>query len=147
MNGKLEAWDEVKRFMLAGNATFTLVSRRTGERFTYRVRVPKKSVNPSGVGPYFVSLLSGPDNTADYAYMGILATDASSLKPTMGSRVSPSAKSHRAFAFFLGRMAAGGAPCTSMEVWHEGRCGRCGRALTVPSSVAAGIGPECAGRL
>ncbi len=26
---------------------------------------------------------------------------------------------------------------------HEGRCGRCGRTLTVPESVTEGIGPEC----
>ena len=31
-----------------------------------------------------------------------------------------------------------------LEVWHEGRCGRCNRALTVPESIASGIGPECA---
>jgi hypothetical protein len=26
---------------------------------------------------------------------------------------------------------------------HEGKCGRCGRLLTVPSSIESGIGPEC----
>jgi hypothetical protein len=30
-----------------------------------------------------------------------------------------------------------------VEVWHEGKCGKCGRALTVPSSILTGIGPEC----
>jgi hypothetical protein len=25
----------------------------------------------------------------------------------------------------------------------EGKCGKCGRALTVPSSILTGIGPEC----
>ena len=30
------------------------------------------------------------------------------------------------------------------EMLHEGRCGRCARRLTVPASVASGIGPECA---
>jgi hypothetical protein len=29
------------------------------------------------------------------------------------------------------------------EIWHEGRCGRCGRKLTVPDSIAIGIGPDC----
>jgi hypothetical protein len=29
-------------------------------------------------------------------------------------------------------------------VWHEGRCGRCGRKLTVPESIESGFGPECA---
>ena len=32
-------------------------------------------------------------------------------------------------------------PC---EVWHEGRCGKCGRVLTVPESLILGLGPECA---
>jgi hypothetical protein len=30
-----------------------------------------------------------------------------------------------------------------IEVWHEGKCGKCGRTLTVPSSIESGIGPEC----
>jgi hypothetical protein len=32
------------------------------------------------------------------------------------------------------------------QLWHEGRCGRCGRRLTVPESIASGIGPECAAK-
>lgn len=40
---------------------------------------------------------------------------------------------------------AGGVIPPSLEVWHEGRCGRCGRALTVPESIASGIGPVCEG--
>jgi hypothetical protein len=31
----------------------------------------------------------------------------------------------------------------TLEFWHEGRCGRCGRRLTVPDSIASGYGPEC----
>jgi len=33
-----------------------------------------------------------------------------------------------------------------LEIWHEGRCGRCNRKLTVPASIALGIGPECGQR-
>jgi hypothetical protein len=33
-----------------------------------------------------------------------------------------------------------------LEIWHSGRCGRCSRRLTVPESIAAGIGPDCAGK-
>ena len=29
----------------------------------------------------------------------------------------------------------------ALEVWHEGKCCRCGRTLTVPESVKLGIGP------
>jgi len=30
---------------------------------------------------------------------------------------------------------------------HEGKCGRCGRKLTVPLSIETGIGPECASKM
>jgi len=33
-----------------------------------------------------------------------------------------------------------------VEVMHDGRCGRCGRPLTHPDSIQAGIGPVCAQR-
>jgi hypothetical protein len=32
-------------------------------------------------------------------------------------------------------------------IWHEGRCGRCGRRLTVPESIESGYGPECIGKI
>lgn len=32
----------------------------------------------------------------------------------------------------------------ALEVWHEGRCCRCCRVLTVPASVEMGYGPDCA---
>ena len=35
----------------------------------------------------------------------------------------------------------------ALEVWHEGRCGRCGRKLTTPQSVETGFGPVCAQNL
>jgi len=34
-----------------------------------------------------------------------------------------------------------------LRIWHRGFCGRCGRPLTVPSSIATGIGPDCAERM
>jgi hypothetical protein len=34
-----------------------------------------------------------------------------------------------------------------VEFWHEGKCCRCGRKLTVPASIASGIGPECATKI
>lgn len=34
-----------------------------------------------------------------------------------------------------------------VQFWHEGRCGRCGRRLTVPGSIEIGFGPDCASEL
>ena len=32
------------------------------------------------------------------------------------------------------------------DVHHEGKCGKCGRPLTVPESVKTGLGPICSGK-
>lgn len=151
---QLTTHETVRRFLLAGDATLTLVSKKTGARFTYRVRQPDA---PEGQPPkdiWFVSVLSGPDNEGDYAYMGQVwpprgysAFTKERLEYAHGrkSKISPSAPSAQAFAWFARKVLLEQRLPDSLEVWHEGRCCRCGRKLTVPESIAAGIGPECAG--
>ena len=142
--GRLPSGDAL-RFLLAGKARFTLVSRKTRTRFTYQVRTPKGA--EEGAGPWFVSLLNGSDNQADYTYMGSVFPDPKTgfvFRATRGSKVSSEAPSFRAFGWVFSRLAEGAKIDDLVEVWHEGRCGRCGRVLTVPSSIASGLGPECA---
>jgi hypothetical protein len=145
--GRMTKWDDIKAYVFAGNATFTLLSVSTQNRFTYKVRKPKDDEERTAKWgeSFFVSLLRGPSNEDDFAYMGVI--DKKGFHATNKSRMGPEAPSWKAFAYFLARMAAGGEPSTTMEFWHEGRCGRCGRKLTVPVSVARGIGPECAERM
>lgn len=129
----------IKRFVLGGNARFTLVSGKTGTRFTYRVRA-------SECGRFrFVSLLTGPDNDSSYEFVGTIFEDGS-YRHGKRSRVAAEAPSAVAFRWFFDVVASGVVPAT-LEFWHEGRCGRCGRVLTVPESIATGFGPECAGVL
>jgi hypothetical protein len=138
----------VGHFMLGGNATFTVTSKKTGTRFTYRVEANKERTR------YFVSLLTGSDNESDYAYLGTIFA-AKPLKDCQGprdavsryyhgkkSRISESASGARAFAWFANRVLRN-LPVEEAEVHHCGRCGRCGRKLTVPESIETGFGPEC----
>jgi hypothetical protein len=129
---------DARAFVLAGNALFTLVSKKTGTRFTYRVRQSKDGK------VHFVALLNGPDNESDFAYMGTIHSD-NVFTRTAKSRMSPNAPSFIAFAWAWKKLSAGQLP-EDLEVWHEGHCGRCGRTLTVPASIERGIGPECARR-
>jgi hypothetical protein len=133
---------DVLRFALAGNARLTLVSKRTGTRFTYRVR------QKDPTKPHFVSLLNGPDNTSDYLYMGTIF-DGAHFKLTAKSAYNDDAPSVKAFKWVWRHLVAATDDTmpTDLEVWHEGRCGRCGRVLTVPESIERGIGPECAGMM
>jgi hypothetical protein len=167
--GLLQSWDSIEEFIFAGNATFTLVSLKTGVRFTYIVRVKKgdldlldlnKAHSESDMVPpskrmsesevvYFVNLLRGPNNEQDFAYMGVVRQKPARFFWTAASgKVGRGAPAHKAIVWMLDALQ-----CRrdvlgkTLEVWHEGRCGRCGRKLTVPESIAAGLGPECAGRM
>jgi len=126
------------KFMWGGNAKFTLESRATGTRYTYRIR---KSDNGK---LYFVGVLTGPDNETDYPYLGHIYADSGEFvfaKPEKAG-VSRNAPSAAAFAWAYPRIKAGKIP-EQLSVWHEGRCARCGKTLTVPESIISGFGPEC----
>lgn len=135
-NHQLTTVADVLRFMLAGNATITLVSKKTGVRFTYKVRLKDEGM------PHFVSLLSGPDNEGDFCFLGSIFNGAD-YRHGKKARITSDAPSAKAFAWFASQVLSGKLP-EQVEVWHEGRCGRCGRKLTVPESIENGIGPECA---
>lgn len=133
-------------FILAGNACFTVKSAKTGTRYTYKVTRGdcsrcKKPVCGCWAHPtYFVALLTGPDNTAGYTYLGMIRED---FKATRATGAQQTGKPFLAFAYVWKALSAGVYPA-QVEIWHEGRCGRCGRNLTVPESIASGIGPVCA---
>jgi hypothetical protein len=130
--------EKVLRFALAGNATFTIVSLKTGTRFTFKVRAKDERMS-------FVSLLTGSDNENDFSYLGTIFSDSRTFRHGRKSRITEDAPSSRAFAWFWSKLLGGALPET-MEFHHAGRCGRCGRKLTVPESVETGLGPECATR-
>lgn len=126
-------------FILAGNSTFTLRSIRTGARFTYKVR---ESEHKPGV--YFVKVLSGPDNTADYRYLGMISNHQFRLtNKSIESNFTLETPSVNAFLWVFSKLTEGVEP-QNVEIWHAGKCGRCGRKLTVPESIERGLGPECA---
>ena len=123
---------DAKKFVLAGKAIFTIRSKKTGTRFTYKVSKGKDNL-------WFVGLLSGPDNNADYQYIGIITSDKKFIR-TKRSKVGYEAPSFKAFSWFFSHLSNFE---KQADIYHEGRCGRCGRRLTVPESIESGFGPEC----
>jgi hypothetical protein len=123
-------------FFSGGNALFT-VSNPQGTRYTFRIRKPKPDM------PFFVSLLTGPDNESSYTYLGIYVPQIQAIRLTSKSRYTEDSLPVKVlrWAVKLPKLPEGYA------IQHEGRCCRCGRTLTVPESIDAGIGPECAGLL
>jgi len=134
----------VHDYAMAGRAVLTLSSEKTGARYTYRVAQARDKETGEPEAKWFVSLLSGPENTSDYTYMGML--DAVGFRVTKASKFAADSTPVRAFNYFWKHVAAG-QMAPQVEVRHEGHCGRCGRTLTVPESIDSGIGPECAKKM
>lgn len=129
---------EIEKFLLAGNATLTVTSKKTGTRFTFKVR------KPSETAPHFVSLMNGPDNENSYCFMGTIF-NGQDYRMGRKSRITAEAPSAKAFAWVW---ANRNSPTLAdkIEVHHAGKCCCCGRKLTTPESIESGIGPICAGK-
>lgn len=133
---------DIKNFVFGGNSTVTLESAKTGKHFTFKVRKAKKDDDNS---LFFVSLLNGPDNYTNYSYVGVISSDKQTFKLTQKSKVSTDALSYKAFNFFFVQLVNNKLH-DDLRVYHSGKCGRCGRKLTVPSSIEKGLGPECSNK-
>jgi len=135
--------DAIRRYIEAGNAYFTIRNSETGNRFTYRVNAPKGRRGDAAI--LFVSVLSDADNNSGYRYIGFVR-DGRFFHGGGKSFAGREAPSVVAFGWTWSRVAVARPLPASVEVWHQGKCGRCGRKLTVPESIENGIGPECARR-
>jgi len=174
------------RFALAGDAIFTMVrpqvtlidgereSINPEKRFTFRIQraKPKDGAEADPLRPWFVKILSGPNNTRDYQYLGTIfpSRHGAGIDYRHGwkSKVAEDAPSVKGIAWFvkhLNRLVTLRAELDTADMfrkpeveaniakvestlnkllyYHEGKCGRCARKLTVPESIISGLGPIC----
>jgi hypothetical protein len=149
-HAKLTDPDLIREFCLAGNSYFTLVSTKTQVRFTYRMNKTEPDANgKEGKVSHFVALLTEPDNTHSYKYLGHIFRADGKYWHGNKSKIHQGAPGAQGFIWFYEKVIQQGKRPTDLglEFWHEGRCGKCGRKLTVPESIERGIGPECASRM
>jgi len=175
------------RFALAGDAIITMVRPQriliNGDtetvdpevRFTYRIQRAKAedADNPDPKRPWFAKVLSGPQNTRDYQFLGTIFPERNGdgiiYRHGRKSRVDEGAPSARGIGWFIthlsrliglraeqtpedmfpdprieANIAKVEATLNQLRFYHEGRCGKCARVLTVPESIILGIGPVCA---
>lgn len=131
-----------KDFLLAGHAIFTVANPK-GEYHTYRVSAPDDQDDTKPI--WFVSKLTGSDNTSDYTYLGILTGEGRVIH----TRKSGFAADSQAFkvAVWAVKLILNSSPLPEgYTIQHVGKCGRCGRPLTTPESLSSGIGPICQNR-
>lgn len=124
---------ELREFLTAGNAKVSVRSEKTLRHYTYKIR---KSNDGKA---WFVHRLGGG---SQYHYLGTIRSDNHFTHTHKSVRYDWIIESYTAFAWLWKYIAQGIMP-TNVTVWHEGRCGACGKELTDPSSIRAGYGPDC----
>lgn len=129
-----------REFALAGNAHMTFKKVDTGTRRTFQITRSKKNEKI-----FFVKVLTGPENTTDYTFLGtIKIVDGIAVYThSHKSPISAQAVSNAAFEWVWNSVINPCREARNLEIWHEGRCCRCGHMLTVPESIESGWGPEC----
>ena len=135
---------DVKKVMFAGKAILTFLSLPTQTRFTFKLeRFEQSTSNPEAEKsqPIGVKLLTGNDNNNDYTYMGTIFKDLN-FRLKKDGKITANASSFKAFQYVYDKVLKG-IEDTRVEIYHSGQCCRCGRLLTDPESVKAGLGPEC----
>ena len=146
MSAMFETAADAKKFIMSGKAIFTVVSKKSGKRFTYQVEMSKTDkLAKKQDGIRFAKLMTGSDNEQSYQYIGIIKDGK--FSHGRRSKISPTAGGVVALDWVLRWLKEDNIQSDQLEIWHEGRCGACGRRLTVPASIASGIGPECSKRV
>jgi len=132
----------IRRFIFAGRALFTIQNKRTGTRFTYKVSNSKPREGRTDAPILFVKVLQGPCNETAYGYLGHMNSHNKS-RLNAGRKGRPDAVSFKGLNWLLHNLDRGVLHDT-VEFYHSGKCGACGRTLTVPESIETGLGPVCA---
>lgn len=131
-----------EQFITAGRAIFT-ASNPQGDRFTFRVRRFKWKRSQL-FGFLLGEWMNGPNNETDFVPM--LAIDPGFMIP-VGAPNAPlwavTSRPSKVLQWVLMLIRNNKQPPAGYEIRHAGRCGRCGRLLTVPESIETGLGPEC----
>lgn len=149
MRGRFLVAKSLQEYLLAGRAIVTVKSKKTGHRITLKVsRRPGDGGKPVAESPVFFRALIAPDNERDFTYMGTLLPD-NSWRSVSAIDAATYKEKIEATKWLAAGLAMDGLRqvLAQAEVWHEGRCGRCGRRLTVPESISTGFGPECASKM
>lgn len=130
---KVETAPQTAEAMKVPAVGYYTVAEASGSHVTFRVKPHWENPNSLVVG-----YLSGPENTTDYMNFGEFKDGRFKL----WRRFEGGLSRQRAALSYL--VNGNQEEALFLYATTSGRCGRCGRTLTVPASIHRGLGPECA---
>lgn len=138
---------EVRLFVLAGRACFTLKSIKTGKHLIYKIIKTKKQNAMIGK-TFFVKAKNSQNQYLYFAHIKEIETTDSintiNYWHADNAQVERKDILSRGFYWFMRHLfSTGASKIEQVEFWHNGNCGRCGKPLTDPKSISRGFGPHC----
>jgi len=121
-------------FFEGGKAIFT-VANPQNDHYTYKIVHPENK-------PFFVYLLTGPDNTRSYSYLGLYNPGLKQVFTTSKSKFNSDSLPVKVIQWAIKLVSQNKAIPDGYKIQHENKCCRCGRKLITPESIENGIGPE-----
>ena len=126
--------------LFAGKTKFT-ISNEKDQHYTFKVKQIKDTHR------YMVLLLTGPNNSNDFTYLGMLWDE--SVRPvslTQKSKFNKDSTPYKVFCYAQSVLANKNTLPEGYSILPSGTCFKCGRELTTPESIRTGYGPVCGGR-
>lgn len=124
----------LEKYVFAGNAYFTLTSKKTNTHYTYNIYRKKNSPI------WYVKIHDGHSNV----YSGYIKVINGIYKYYKGSSGNYDMSDNRILSlmWFIRHMKDVDIT-DKIILQHVGKCCKCGRKLTDPKSIELGVGPEC----
>lgn len=132
-------------YIFSGDVIITVRNEDTKNRFTFKIQ-KRKNPRKINIDLYWVSVLVRPDNedSKSYRFIGALSREEG-FRHSAKSYIKDKALSVNVAYYYFNRLLgfAKFPLHKNVYTYHSGYCGRCGKLLTVPESIASGFGKEC----
>lgn len=128
-------------YILAGNAIVTIYNEDTRKHLIFQVTRATEILHPDRFNEH-LWFVAGQVANGHFVYMGIIIPKSLHFTATVGSRMSYGTQHMDSFSWLMRQLINNKLP-KSIKIYHNGKCGTCGRRLTVPSSIERGVGPVC----
>jgi hypothetical protein len=135
-----------KAFVLAGKATFTVALPNNGGHFTYHVWRSDPEPGSKYTSPAWFASLLKHSGAKRGTYIGMVSAGDGTVRTTAKSKLKPTDLPFQMLVRVLARVWKDEQVVILEKGYgldHAGKCCRCGKELTEPTSLEVGIGPEC----
>lgn len=133
--------ESMLHLLTAGKAEFSIQNEISKKHYTYLL-TQARHPQSEGATVFFVKVCY---DYLKFHYAGVLVIDDKKVTYAKGAKgkLAETAESIKGLLWLFNKLVTQQKVTENVGVYHFGKCARCGRTLTDPQSIVAGLGPEC----